>query len=345
MKKTLAILLALILMMANIAALADGDDTSTWTTGELEDWTVPVSKNYTVFGATGTVYPAETIAFTSTAATDNPDGGSANLEVAQFSVTGVSNSNVLTITFPTFTKVGLYHFEISETAGSTQGVTYNPNNTVIKLSVPIVYDYDNKCLKIFEDGKGITAVVVGEDKVKTDKLENNYDLGNLTVKKEVSGNLGKKDQLFTIKVTLKTEDNLKVYSDIKISGGSDAGNTQTVTGNGWTGEKEITIKLMDSETATFANIPAGVTYTVEEDSSIHGGVDPNGSDGSKGYVISYEEKTNTIGKGETKAAIVKNNKDIPVDTGISMETVPYIMILVLALAGAVMLFIRKREEY
>lgn len=348
MKKSLAILLALILVLMHAAAFAADpaggtDDTSKWTTGTLDPWTVPIKKNYTVTGATGTVYPAETIAFTSEAATDNPDGGTANLVIADYDVTGATNTNVLTITLPTFTKVGLYHFTISETAGSTQGVTYNPDNTQIKLSILVVYDYDNKCLKIPDgaEGKGITAI--GEDKKKTDELKNDYDLGKLTVEKKVTGNMGRKDQAFTIKVTLETETDLKVQSDITVSGGSDSGNTQTVA-KGWTGKKEITIKLMDSEKVTVDNIPAGVTYTVVEDSS-HEEADPNGSDGSKGYTISYENESDQIEKGTTKAAVVTNDKTKTIDTGISMETVPYIMILALALIVSAVLFIRKREEY
>ena len=300
-----------------------------------------IKKNYTITG--GTPYPVETIAFTSTAATDNPDGGTANLTIADFDVTGANNTNVLTISFPTFTKVGLYHFDIAETTGNTQGVSYNTESTTIKISVLIVYDYDNNCLKIgdTDDAPGVGITAVGSDKIKTDTLKNDYDMGTLTVNKTVTGNAAKKDQLFTIKVKFTATN--YVRSDITVAGGTDSGNSQTIAKD-WTGDKEITIKLMDGETVTISDIPAGVTYTVVEDSG-HAEADPNGADGSKGYTISYENDSGSIAKDTTSAAKVKNEKNIEIDTGIALETVPYMLIMALALVGVALLAYRRREDY
>lgn len=387
MKKTLAILLALMLVLVNVAALAAGgktddeantraadpNDTSTWTTGTLADWTVPINKNYTVTG--GTTFPVETLTFTSAPATDNPDYDStdptkaANLTVAAYTVSAASNTNVLKITFPTFTKVGLYHFTITEDTGSTQGVSYNTGSTEIKLSVLIVYDYANNCLKIDDSdpkkpGMGITATEVTDangtvTKVKTDTLTNTYDMGTLTVTKTVDGTLGRRDQYFDIKVTLTATSGKKVFSDITVAGGTDSGNAQTVTGNGWEGSKEVNIKLKHNETVTISNIPAGVSYTIVENSS-HAAEDPNGSNGATGYTITYadtnDNETGTgatihtdgkgvIAKDVTSATTVKNTKDKEIDTGIVLDTVPYVLMMTLTVVGLAVLFVRKREEY
>ncbi|MDO4649150.1 MAG: hypothetical protein Q4B26_10920, partial [Eubacteriales bacterium] len=82
---------------------------------------------------------------------------------------------------------------------------------------------------------------------------------------------------------------------------------------------------------TFANVPAGVTYTVVED------------DYSKdGYTTSKTGDTGTMDDKEATAAFT-NDKVGDVDTGINLDSLPYILILVVIAGAAVAFFVSKRR--
>lgn len=309
-KRVLSILLVALMVMGLCTAAFAAVDTTGWTS---QATTMTLTKEYTV--TSGKPFPAETLSFTVTAA-DNPDDTA--ITVSDYTVAAASGS--ITVNIPSYDTVGLYHYTIKETDGGTQGVTYATNE--IAISVLVEYDYDNNCLKATP---GVTKDKQGE---KEDTFENAYDVGDLTVKKTVIGNLGDKNESFPVKVTLTATG--KVYSDITVSGGSAEGNSKTISGDGWTGDKEITIELKDDETVKFANIPAGVTYTVEETNT-------------KGYTATYENKSGTIAKDATAAATITNELSTTVDTGISLDTLPYILIVLAALAAAAVIVIRKRR--
>ena len=105
----------------------------------------------------------------------------------------------------------------------------------------------------------------------------------------------------------------------------------------------MTISICAGEDVTFSNIPAGVTYTVAEQAK-HAETDANGSDGSKGYTVSYtkSDESQTISAGDADTVTVKNTKGTTVDTGINLDSMPYIMILCLVAVCAVVMFVRKR---
>lgn len=327
MKKILAILLALVLVLVSAAALAaDGDSgmvSESFTfTGEGS-----FQKSYTTSGTSTTVLPTETLNFVSAPDGDNPD--TTNLTIAGYSVSGATG--YLTVTVPSYSKVGIYKYTITETAGSSQGATYS--TAELGLTVLVTYNYAEKKLDAVA---GITKV----NGKKEDTFANTYEVGALDVTKTVTGNMGDQSQYFDVTVTFTAAKT--VNNAISYTGGSDATGAGTIAA-GWTGEKKVQLKIKHGETIAFSDIPSGVTYTVAEDTK-HEAEDPTGADGSIGYDISYTGESGTITNSKATAAIT-NDKDISVDTGITMETVPYIMILALALVGAAMMIIRKKEEY
>jgi hypothetical protein len=328
MKKILSVALAVVMLFALSVSVFAAVDTSDWKTVVADNPEVSFKVTYTT-NVEG-VIPAETLAFTSTAATSNPDGGTANLTIDPVTVNGTPV--VVPVTLPQYEKVGVYTYTIKMTEGNTQGVTYETDKE-ISITVLVVYDYENECLKIEEAG-----VTADKDGNKEDTLENQYAVGKLSVQKKVTGNLGDKNKLFTIHVTLTAAKN--VWSDITISGGSDASNTQTITGDGWTGSKNVDIKLKDGETVTFSNIPEGVTYEVVEDENHTKKADVNSEEG---YTATYEKDTGSIVKDETQAAIVTNEKKTDINTGISLDSLPYILIGVAVLAALVVMILRRRR--
>ena len=52
----------------------------------------------------------------------------------------------------------------------------------------------------------------------------------------------------------------------------------------------------------------------------------------------------TVSAGDTDTVQITNNKGIPVDTGISLDNAPYLLLLALALVGGVLLLLRRRNR-
>ncbi len=337
-KKITTVLLAAALAAGlSLTAFAADGDTMSSTAGSFT-----ITKEYE--SSDGTSFPSETLEFEVTPDEENPDAATITIgDDNTFAVTGISTD--ITVNYPAFTKPGIYRYTIKELEGSSQGVTYD-TSTEIKVAIMVSYNEDHTG---FDVEAGVEKT--DPDAEKEDSITNKYEIGgdesgesSLSVKKTVTGNLGDQDKLFTIKVTLTSEEGKTVNSDITVSGGSDSGNVQTIE-KGWTGDKEITIKLKHDETVSFDKIPAGVTYTVEEDASHIAAGDTQTTEelnGEEGYLVSYTDEEGTIAKGATPEASVTNDKDTGINTGISLDSLPYLLMLAAAAIGAVIAFRRRR---
>ena len=319
MKKFIAILLALMLLGLSAASLAEGN------TGEptYTDMTsVTVTKVYKLVGAGSS--PAETFTLeqvgvgrvTSGEATEAPALGTitgAAFEAGAATEDGAKGE--ITIALPTYTNVGVYEYTLQEVAGTTAGVTYY--GAQIRLVVTVIND---------ETGNlRVAAVHTESDGAKSDTFANTYSAGTLNVTKTVTGNLGDKSQFFEFKVTLTGEEG-KTYADsYAVSGGSYAGNPSSIT----IGE-EATFYLKDGETLSIANLPYGVSYTVTEMAV-------------EGYTTTKEGDSGSI-TAATQTAAFTNERTTTVDTGITTDSLPYVLLLgIVVLAGAV-LFIKRRAN-
>lgn len=338
MKKLFALLLtlALVLSFGVTALAAEPITTSKATTYEA------LIKTYNVVGGNdATLYPAETLTFTSTPAVDNPD--TTNLTVNDLEVTGNTNQK-LVINVPAYTKVGVYHYTITENPGNTQGVTYTTD--AVNVSVLVVYDYTDED----GDGYGLKATIgvtnaagEGEGELKHDTFTNTYSLGALTVSKEVAGNLASQSQEFDIDVTFTSDQ--PVLSTIT------CGDGQTIAPNeDWSlvdgvYTAMVTVKLIHGQDVTFNNIPAGVTYTVTEQAK-HEAADPNGSNPETGYTVTYadEKSAGTITADTVDTVKVVNTKGTTVNTGVVLDSLPYILLIAVAVVAVVLFTARKRRN-
>ena len=335
MKKLFALLLPLPLVLSfGITAMAaEPITTSKATTYEA------LIKTYNVVGGNdATLYPAETLTFTSTPAVGNPDP--TNLTVNDLEVTGNTKQKLVN-NVPAYSKVGVYHYTITENAGNTQGVTYTTD--AVNVSVLVEYDYTDED----GDGYGLKATIgvtnaagEGEGELKHDTFTNTYSLGSLTVSKEVAGNLASQSREFAIDVTFTSDQ--PVLSTIT------CGDGQTITSANWTQAEsvytaKVTVKLIHGQDVTFNNIPAGVTYTVVEQAK-HEAPDPNGSNPETGYTVTYEGETGTIAENVTAAAKVINTKGTTVNTGVVLDSLPYVLLIAVAVVAVVLFTVRKRRN-
>ena len=225
-------------------------------------------------------------------------------------------------------KVGVYEYTLHEVNRNNAGVTYYENN--IKLVVTVIQG---------ENGKLRIAAVHTEaaNGEKSDTFENTYSANSLPVKKVVTGNLGDKEKLFDVTVTLKNNTGKTMASDISYTAG---GKENTIKASDWDGTTVTkNIQLKNDQTITFTNLPFGVEYAVTE-------ADYTGNNG--GYdAPKYEYKNNDkkISVADQSVTITNNKNSDNIDTGINLTTLPYILVFagVIVIAGAV--FITRRRKY
>lgn len=332
MKKILSLALALVLVlsMSTVAFAAAGKET-TYT----DMSTVTLSKEYELTND-GTTSPAETFAFsdlTCTNVTDAAAGVStknapvptiASVSYNAGEAGGGNAKKNITITLPTYTSVGIYTYTFTEIDGGTAGVTYR--------SAPITL-----VVTVIEQGGKVRVAAVhteGEGKTKSGEFNNEYSAGSLSVKKTVTGIMGDQQKEFTVKVTFTAPEGDTVREAITYV--DDTESKTIAAGEGWTGSKEVEITLKHGETVTFTNIPYGVTYTVVEDDYTA----PNAGGYDKAD-YTFDDGNKKIDSASENVTIT-NNKGGVVDTGINMDSMPYILLLAVVFMGLFVFFSKKR---
>lgn len=320
-KKITALLMALCLSLSlNLTALAAGGF------GGLnysDDPSVAILKVYKLEGA-GTS-PAETFTLQQIGAGVVRDG-EAEAAPALGSITGAAFAEGaatakgaeadIIVELPVYERVGVYEYTLREVAGSTAGVRYYGSD--IKLVVTVINDEESGKLRI--------AAVHTESNgaEKSDSFPNTYAAGTLHITKAVTGNLGDKSRYFQFTVTLTGEEGKTYAESFAVSGGSYADNPTAIR----LGEA-TSVYLKDGETLSIANLPYGVSYTVEEDTP-------------EDYSVTMEGNQGSVNAAAVTAAFTNNKGGTP-DTGISLDSLPYVAMLVLAAVGSVVLFVKKRS--
>lgn len=149
---------------------------------------------------------------------------------------------------------------------------------------------------------------------------------NLTIKKTVSGNMQDPEKEFAFTIIADKD---MTYSTV-----TEDGTVTKVT------VKEIKINLKKDQEVTIS-VPRGATVTVSEDASGY-----TYSIGKDTTIVIDEEFENGIKftmPNEDSTVVFNNDKSITLDTGIVLDTLPYIVILILVAGGAVLLF-KKRQD-
>lgn len=303
-------------------------------------------KTYKLTNAS-TTSPAETFTFgfsggTLTKGEDNgktaPDLDDVTIEFGEGAATmdGVTKNVSMALEDIEWPSVGIYTYTLKEKSGNTAGVTYSDAEYKVKLLV--TFD-DNGNRKLTE--------VQLLDKDETDKSDsgftNEYSAGALGVTKVVTGNLGDKNKAFNVTVTFTAPEGKTVGSTITYMDEDENGTNveKKITPANWTeGVATARITLKHEETVTFNNVPYDVEYSVVED---------NYTSEADGYkAADYASTDNKHGGDGTldsasETVTITNSKGATIETGISMDTLPYLMVLFAAAAGLVVLVGKKRS--
>ena len=184
--------------------------------------------------------------------------------------------------------------------------------------------------------RGETVAFVNE--YTTPKLE------SMTIKKVVTGAFGERNKEFTFNVTLT--------KDGKTATGANHSNVNGISLNSFT--------LKHGQQVELNEIPIGTTITITEEdaneykTSATGHKKPIKTSGERTFTYKVEEDES--GKAVLKsvgddsegfdgtAITVENNFDGNPDTGVLLDTLPYLILLAVAVAGGVLVVVRKHKH-
>lgn len=317
---------------------------------------VTIKKAYKVTGSTA-VMPAHTLTFSvkeikveknTSGATAFPTGKVTVSPVSVPANTADGAKLDFVINLPTYTEPGIYNYEITEDDGSkldtphtVAGVEYLTKT--YELKVTVVEGSALAAGGITASGLVIGGVALrekGGSSTKIDTIQNEYIAGSVTVGKTVTGNMGDQKRPFSFSIVFKAGtkyvDAPITYTKTTYAADGTKSTTNETIAAGWNGDHAaVTFQLIHGDTITFNNVPKGVQYVVDE-------TDKNTND----YVTTVPTNaTGTISDESEVTVTFVNDKSIPIDTGITLDSSAYILIMALALVGVTVLAIRRREEY
>ena len=251
-----------------------------------------------------------------------------------FLPTPYTASQTLDINLPTYTEIGIYTYKITEINKTTPWVTYDSENMYLKVTVLRNTDGTFKRIAAVRFGTDNTANTAP----KSGTFDNVCNTGELDVSKVVTGNFGDKNKLFTVTVTFTAPTGFPVNSVISYQFNG-AGTIYKVPAS-----LIATIQVKDGDTVKFTNIPYGMTYTVVE-------TDYTG-DGYVAAAYVYDDEAGKVIKASVAngdmsindTVEITNAKNINVDTGISLDSIPYILLLAGTILGLGVMVLRKRQN-
>lgn len=367
MKKVMAAMLAATMVMSmGITAFA-----ALPTVDEAMGVNPKISKTYTINHGTA---PAETFTYTF-----KPDMYLNNAGVADNTVT-VPELNPVTVSFEAlsrtvsndveipikaaldagkFEKIGIYKYEISETAGKTAGVSYTNEKAYLVLT--ILYDSNSK--------KNFVAAMHFEtetgEKVTDETLEslfnNTYDSGTLNVKKVIAGNLADITKKFEFTVVLEADQGTVIDSEISLKlndGVVSEVSELSETSGGYTLTEEVNSEnkvikqtykfyLGQDDTFSFDNVPATVTYAVSEENGDYTPSEKWDDTSISNALAGEEDDTIDVAVenvADIDGVVVTNTMGTTVDTGIMLDSIPYVLLLVVVALGMFAVVGKKRSD-
>lgn len=242
-----------------------------------------------------------------------------------------SKETQLTVDTSKFTAPGVYRYDVKETTGTYDGMSYDETTHHLDVYVTNKADGGFDFAYVF-DGKGY-----GQGEGKTDgSIINTYTTHKVTVAKTVEGNQGDKSKKFDFSVKVTGADG-EMYT-LKVDGGT----SYTLTSGA-----PQQVSLTDGQEFVIYGLSENDTYTVEETSYA-----------AEGYTTTVDKayvEGNTREDSETGASVsvnvgtdddsvmFYNYKNATAPTGIVMNVAPYVLLVVVAAAGC-FVFLRKRRE-
>ena len=242
---------------------------------------------------------------------------------------------------------GIYTYKLKEQDNGTAGVTYDNNNYILTVYVVQKNDdekaTENDLVYQVRLDRGDSAKTLGEDGYKVTGLNNSYESGTYTVKKLVKGNMADRKADFYFRATFDNID--KMSGQIKANGE----NIELVmSADRKTGTYDFSLK--HAETISFTNVPAGVAVSVNEKTGLNGDIIAKPAEGAENptngtYTVEYTQNQSATMANAEITAIITNRSTENLNTGVILDNAPYIALLTIVAAGAVVMIMKKRRNY
>lgn len=248
------------------------------------------------------------------------------------------NAETVDVPFTLFTDSdgdGVYTFELNRLSPNTQFTVTESNADVDGYTV------ETKINTVVDEDKS-TSGTVAKDETVTVAYENVYSPSTTTVSvtKTVSGNMGDDKAEFPFTVSLKDASG----NDLSMRGitytiyqkGSDGEYAEVSGGSGTINADTYTFGLKHDQKIIFAGVKIGASITVSESTS---------------YTATYMIDNGSVQTGASATFPVtkdgntvafNNNKSANIDTGITMDSVPYVLLLAMAVIGGGVLLSKRR---
>ena len=219
---------------------------------------------------------------------------------------------------------GEYVYKIWQNGGSSPDFEYD--SQPIEFRVLVGYDYDDN-LTVLATGVGYSGPA------KKVGFINKLKSGSLIVTNIVQGTeADRNDKEFDVNVTF-TGQNVPAVINYSVQ---QAGGTEIPkTSEGPIGQtRTVTLHLKHGSTATFNDMPTGISYTITQDTLT----------GFSSPVIEFASGTLTA--GQPISATVKNSASVSIGSGVLFENTGALIILSVAVVGLLLLlFRRKRKDH
>lgn len=255
-------------------------------------------------------------------------------------VTGASNVTISGTTEATFTLQDGQSLKIEHLpAGASYTVKETKPSVNTSHEGEVTVKYGNTPAEYDEDSTTSTNAATGsitENEIETATIENNFEYkGSLVISKIVAGNLGDMvNDEFVFTITIDKE---FTSEDIGSKLKNTEGNTYTAT-------------LKHGESVTLKDIPYGAEYTVTETKrddykNVANTLTEKLKGGTVDGTTDTKEKNTRTGKIDhtTEELVFTNTNQQEIPTGVSLDTLPYVLVLALAGAGLVLMIARKRR--
>lgn len=231
-----------------------------------------------------------------------------------------------------FDKPGTYFFTLSEVDGTNANINYD-TETTYTVVVNVKWAVNDEKVPTGEteiDSVGVRAEGSSE-KVAGDggATFDNTPATNSDVKltKKVAGTAADTSKDFTFEIQLT---GVTGQYTISLSDGA------SVTTDG---EGKATVELSHGDYAIIENLPVGATYTITETDTDYTETNTvNGESSENGHIA-----TGTVNESDD-TVVFTNEKGFAPETGITMNTLPFVGVGVVAAAGAVTLVISRKRR-
>lgn len=256
-----------------------------------------------------------------------------------------ANGGSIVMNVPSYTKVGVYTYQVKEKDGGTLGMTYDPKTYTLQVIVGNKMENG----QIAASGEKVCYVTMLDGTTKQNSVKNTYNAGTLNITKTVQGNMGDRstNTKFSFVATFKVPTGKTLRSDIVLPEG------YTINWNSTKTEGTVNFKLSHNETFSVQNLPQDIEYSVVEmngETSLANGAYITNATGENTYQVSYDNFVNgTVGTTvmtdeNVIATNITNTWGAEIDTGVILDNAPYILMLAVVAGGAMTLVIKKRRE-